>query len=416
MNNRKGTIRRIAAMLLVGLLSWSLAQVQLDFWSWRTEDVEAYEQFIEAFEAEHPDISVTFTPYRNTEYNTILSTALQGGGGPDVIQLRAYGGMEPLAQAGFLYPLDGEIAELDSFNEGFLAGATNREDGRVYGVPFALQTVQVLYNETMFEELGLEEPQTWAQFVEVAEALQASGVDALANGTSEPWTLETLFGGVAPSYYQCNDFYNDIVNGGADFTDPRFANALNRMVELQPYLASDYMGINYTDMQTLFAYEQAGMLIGGSYELGTMASLNPDLRIGSFPFPGEEAGEACVSYYVDGSYGVNANSENVEAALEFVSFLASQEYGQMFTDTLKQISAVPGTEPTDPALAQMNELMNEQGTPFLMLTQFRYGQPSGSTLLQNEMQAVMAGDQTVDEAVANIQRGIETWYDFGSAE
>jgi len=103
---------------------------------------------------------VTFTPYRNTEYNTILSTALQGGGGPDVIQLRAYDGMEPLAQAGFLYPLDGEIAELDSFNEGFLAGATNREDGRDYGVPFALQTVQVLYNEAMFEELGLEEPQT----------------------------------------------------------------------------------------------------------------------------------------------------------------------------------------------------------------------------------------------------------------
>src|SRR5690625_7910476 len=96
MNDRNGITRRLAAVLLMGLLSWSLAQVQLDFWSWRTEDVEAYEQFIEAFQEEHPDINVTFTPYRNTEYNTILSTALQGGGGPDVLQLRACGGVERL--------------------------------------------------------------------------------------------------------------------------------------------------------------------------------------------------------------------------------------------------------------------------------------------------------------------------------
>ena len=86
----------------------------------------------------------------------------------------------------------------------------------------------------------------------------------------------------------------------------------------------------------------------------------------------------------------------------------------MFTDNLKQISAVPGTEPTDPALAEMARMMNEIGTPYLMLTGFRFGTPSGSTLLQNEMQAVLAGDQSASEAAANIQRGVATWYDFGN--
>ena len=46
-----------------------------------------------------------------------------------------------------------------------------------------------------------------------------------------------------------------------------------------------------------------------------------------------------------------------------------------------------------------------------MLTAFRFGQPSGSTLLQNEMQAVMAGDKTVTDAVTNIQRGVAEWFD-----
>lgn len=154
------------------------------------------------------------------------------------------------------------------------------------------------------------------------------------------------------------------------------------------------------------------MLIGGSYELGILAQLNPDLTVGSFALPGETPGDAAISYYVDGSYGINAASPNQDAALRFVEFLATQEYGQMFTDELQQISAVPGVQPTSEALSDMVEMMNESGTPYLMLTAFRFGQPSGSTLLQNEMQAVMAGDQSVDDAVADIQRGVSEWYDF----
>jgi raffinose/stachyose/melibiose transport system substrate-binding protein len=401
--------------LLLLLAGWGTSQTTLDFWSWRTEDVAAYQQFIDEFQREHPEIAVTFTPYRNTEYNTIVSTALQGGGGPDIVHLRAYGGMEPLAEAGLIVPLDGSVEALSGFDPNILRGATNRADGGIYGVPFALQTVQVLYNKALFERLGLEEPQTWSEFLSASQALERNGLTALANGAKDPWTLETLFGAVAPTYYGCGDFYRKVVAGDADFTDPRFIRALEKMVELRPYMADNYMGVGYTDMQTLFAYEQAGMLIGGSYELGVMEQLNPDLEIGSFAVPGESASDPkCISFYVDGSYGINASSPDQEEAVEFIRFLASREYGQMFTDTLKQISAVPGTEPTDPALSEMARMMNEIGTPYLMLTGFRFGQPSGSTLLQNEVQAVFAGDQTAAQAAANIQRGIAIWYEpFG---
>lgn len=406
-------VRALTVSLAALFLSASLAQTTLNFWSWRTEDVAAYEQFISVFEADNPDIRVVFTPYLNTEYNTIVATALQGGGGPDIVHLRAYGGIEALAEAGLLVRLDGTVAALEGFDPNILLGATNRSDGGVYGVPFALQTVQVLYNQDVFERLGLSEPSTWAELIEVAEAIQASGIDAFANGTGEPWMNETLFGGVAPTFYGGDGFFGDITGGAADFTDPRFAAALERIVALSPYLASNFQGVNYTDTQSLFAFEMAGMLIGGSYELGNMANLNPDLRIGSFAVPGDSASDpALVSLYVDGSYGINANSPHQEAALRFIEFLATQEFGQMFTDTLQQISAVPGTSPTSQALSDIVALQSQSSTPYLMLTAFRFGQPSGSTLLQNELQAVMAGDQTIEGAVANIQRGVAEWYDF----
>lgn len=406
------TLRTLALALAAVFLTSALAQTNLTFWSWRTEDVAAYESFIAAFHEQNPDIDVTFTPYLNTEYNTIVATALQGGGGPDIVHLRAYGGMESLAGAGLLVRLDDKVEALQGFDPNILLGATNRADGGVYGVPFALQTVQVLYNQAMFERLGLQEPTTWAEFLAVGDALKASGVYALANGAKDPWTVETLFGAVAPTFYGCTPFFQEITAGETDFTDPRFVGALQRMADLRPYMAENYMGVGYTDMQTLFAFEQAGMLIGGSYELGNMAQLNPDLRIGSFAVPADDAATPkCISFYVDGSYGINAASQHQEAALRFIEFLASQEYGQMFTETLQQPSAVPGTVPTSPALAEMVEMMNEYGTPFLMLTAFRFGQPSGSTLLQNEMQAVMGGDKTVEDAAANIQRGVAEWFE-----
>ncbi len=405
-------VRLIALGASVLLAGSALAQTTtLDFWSWRTEDVDAYASFIAEFNQQHPDIDVKFTPYKNTEYNTILSTALQGGGGPDIVHLRAYGGMETLAQAGLLVPLDGQVAALESFDPNVLKGAINREDGHVYGVPFALQTIQVLYNKQVFADLGLTEPTTWSEFLAVAQSIKDSGIDALANGTKDPWTVETLFGGIAPAFYGCNAFYDEISAGDTTFEDPRFKSALEHMVALQPYLASNYVGVGYEDMQSIFAYGQAGMMVAGSYELGNMAQLNPDLEIGSFTVSNDE-GQSCETFYVDGSYGINASSTKQAAALQFIEFLASKQYGQMFSDTLKQLSAVPGTVPTDPTLAVMSDRMASEGTPYLMLTVFRYGTPSGSTLLQNEMQAVMAGDATVDTAVTNIQRGVATWFTF----
>lgn len=406
----------LAVLLAVGMmLSAAPAgaqDVMLTFWSWRTEDVDAYNQFIKAFEAEHPGIHVRFIAYRNTEYNTILATALQAGSGPDIIHLRAYGGMEPLAQAGYLMPLDDKVEALKGFSPEILAGATNRSDGRIYGVPFALQTVQVLYNVRIFEELGLKEPETWDELLQVAEALKRAGYIPFANGAKEGWTLETFFGAVGPTFYGGSAYYEEVVAGRTTFEDARFKRAIEKMLELRPYLPENYMGVGYTDMQVLFAQEMAGMMLAGSYELGTFAQMNPDLRVGVFPVPGERPGDpAHISIYVDGSYGINAKTKYPEEALAFIRFLASNEYGQMFTDTLKQISAVPGTKPQDPVLAEIVELMETRGTPYLMLTAFRYGQPSGSTLLQNELQGVFANLLSIDQAAANIQKGVATWYE-----
>jgi len=57
----------------------------------------------------------------------------------EVVQLRAYGGLQPLVEAGQLEPLDGKVKTLDNFTPSILKGATGIKDGHIYGVPFGIQ-------------------------------------------------------------------------------------------------------------------------------------------------------------------------------------------------------------------------------------------------------------------------------------
>jgi len=396
----------------IGPAVGAAAKTELTFWSWRTEDIDAYNKFIKAFEAKNPDITVKFIPYKNTEYNTILATALQGGTGPDIAQLRSYGGMEALAAAGYLVPLDATaVPGLAKFPKDLLKGATNRHDGKVYGVPFAIQTIQVLYNKAVFDKLGLKEPATWDEFLKLGATLKEKGYIPLANGGKDGWTLETLFGGVAPNFYGGNDFANDVIAGKTTFNDPRFIHALKKMLELRPYMPPSFMGVGYTDMQMMFAQEMAATMIAGSYEVGTFERLNPNLKIGVFPVPSEKAGDGGhVAVYVDGSYGINAASKHKEQALRFINFLATVEYGQMFADELSQPSAVPGVKPNHPVLAEMLSLAERKSTPHLMLVGFRFEQPSGSTLLQTNLQGMFSDKLTAEQVAAEIQSGLAKWY------
>lgn len=399
--------------LAVGAASTSAADVELTFWSWRTEDIDAYEKFIKVFEAENPGITVKFIPFKNTEYNTILATALQGGTGPDIIHLRSYGGMEALAEAGYLMELtEAEVPDLAKFDKDVLRGASNRHTGKVYGVPFAIQTVQVLYNKAIFDELGLEEPETWDEFLKLCQTIKDAGIVPLANGGKEGWTLETLFGGVAPNFYGGNDFSDAVINGDTNFLDERFIYSLGKMLELRPYMPKDFMGIGYTDMQMMFAQEMAAMMIGGSYETATLERLNPDIKLGVFPVPGEKPGEGgYVAVYMDGSYGINAITKHKEECLKFINFLATEQYGQMFTDELSQPSAVPGVKPTHPVLAEMLTLANEKATPHLMVVGFRFDQPNGSTILQAGLQAMFSDQLTPEDVAAEIHEGLIKWYE-----
>lgn len=384
----------------------------LQVWSWRTEDVKAYNKIFDEFEAEHEDITVEFKAFTNTEYDTILATGLTEGQGPDVAQVRAYGALQPLCQADRLTALDD--VDVSAIDDEVLEGARCQDDGKLYGVPFATQAVAVYYNKAIFDEHGLEEPTTWQQLIDAADTLDQAGVTPFATTGKDTWMLPLVHDVFAATRYGGSDFQQAVQSGDTDFTDPDYVASLEVMKDLQPYFPDDVAGVDYVTSQTLFTSGKAAMFPGGSFELAFFQEQNPDLEMGVFaapPPPGAKVDQSLTPGWVDASFGVNAKSEKQEAATELVSWMATKEFGQLVSDELKQINPVDGVTPNDPLLKEMIELYNDQPTPYLLLTDFRYGDPEGPDLAGAGIQSMLLGDKNAEAVAADLQKGIAQWFE-----
>ncbi|HEV7277355.1 MAG TPA: extracellular solute-binding protein [Devosiaceae bacterium] len=408
---RKSILWRAGVALSAVLVALPALAQELDFWSWRQEDRAVYEQLIEQFEADNPGITVNFQAHEAANYNTILSTALAGGEGPDVMMVRAHGAFETVAGAGYLMPLDNEtVPGLTDLPAEALAAETLQADGKIYAAPFASQTMLVIYNKALFEEHGIEEPETWDELMAAAQTLEDAGVFAFANGTATAWQNETIVAALGSSIIG-KDFYEDLMAGETDFTDERFVEALEAVQEASEYFPDGFIGLDYASSQQLFASGMAGMFAGGSFELANFKSQNPDIELGVFPAPvAEEGDEHLVGLFFDGGYAGNANTEHPEAVQKFLTFLASPEFGQTFANSLNNISPIPGVTFEDPLLQEVAEL-NQNSIPYIMLVHFRYQEPSGSVLLQGAVQKMLAGEATPEEAAAEVTEGIATYYE-----
>lgn len=400
---------RPVLLALVLLLSGLVSAQSLDMWSWRTEDIEAYERILELYE-EQTGADVTFEAFLNTEYNTLVATSMQADEAADVVQTRSYGGVMPWIDGGYLLPLDGRIDSLANYSGEALGAVSSRETGVTYGVPFAVQVLQVFYNKAIFAELGLSEPQTWDEFIAINETLLENGYIPISLTGKDSWMLPIFHSIVGAGTYGGQAFVEGILDGSATFEDQAFVDSLQAVKDLQPYLPPDVTAVSYSDSQALFINELAAMFPGGSWEGAYFRSENPDLDLGVFTVPAKGTDARLASWFVDGAWAATTSTDDEEAALAFIDWLGSPEFGQAFTDELAQISPIAGVTPTDPLLNDIVSLWNEASTDYMLLVHFRYGTPSGTTVIGEDIQKLFLDDMTPAEAAANLQEQMATWF------
>ncbi|UCR89620.1 ABC transporter substrate-binding protein [Mycetocola spongiae] len=387
--------------------------VTLKVWSWQAQSSPQWNKIFDAYEKDNPGVTIEFEGFQPTEYNQILATGLEGRDGPDVAMLRAYGGLQNAVAAGQLLPVGDKITGLDQIAPSVMAAATGKADGLVYGVPFATQTLQMIYNKTLFEKEGLKAPKTWEEFISLNDSLLEKQITPMALGAREDWVLPIFADIMGSARYGGSEFEAAVLDGSQNFNDPNYVASLQVVKDMQKYLDKDVMAVGVADSALQFTSGKAAQYPGGSFDLKTFKEGAPDTEFGVYqvpPPPGSVLDHPVTPAYADGSFGVNKQSKKQEASLKLLQWMTTKDFGQQVSNQIGQFSPLPGVTYEDKLLQEMWDLYEENPAPYLLLINFRYGDPSGTTVLGTNIQKMFLGESTPAEVADALQVGVSAWF------
>lgn len=379
----------------------------LTVWGWRTD--APWQELMESFSAD--GIRVDYKSYKAEEYNQILQTGLSSSSGPDIVMLRSYGGLQTLVAGGGVAALPEDFPGLAKIPAALVDGVRSQEDGEVYGVPFQSVTANVVYNKTLLDELGLSEPTTWDEFIELNDALLDEGVTPMAAGALDSWILpiyRDLFGA---AQYGGPEFQAQLMDGSKTFEDEGYTAANETLLELTRYFPKGFEGLSYADANALFISGEAALYPGGIWELTGFQNDMAGTELGLFTVPSVTGGEPYAMGYLDGAIGMSSKieGERRDAAEQFLTWVGSEEFGQAIADDLLSIPTVEGVTPKDPLLAKSAAAFAENPTPYLTYVGFDFGTPTGTSLEYASLQKMVIGDISPDQVGAEVQAGISQW-------
>jgi multiple sugar transport system substrate-binding protein len=178
--------RLTIAMVLMALVSCAARDDQrtvLKFWAMGREG-EAVEALLPDFERRHPDIRVELQQLPWTAAHAKLLTAFASDALPDVFQL-GNTWVPELAALNALAPLDADVAASASVRrDDYFPGIwdTNVVDGRLYGLPWYVDTRLLYYRRDILAAAGYDAPPaTWAEWLAMQAAIKAEvGADRYA--------------------------------------------------------------------------------------------------------------------------------------------------------------------------------------------------------------------------------------------
>ncbi|AFG37038.1 ABC transporter substrate-binding protein [Spirochaeta africana] len=308
----------------------------------------AFENLVADFESKNPDIRVEVNTTAHEQFKIVLPNWLTSRNAPDVVTWFAGYRMQAFAERGLLEPLNDAFAPgefEDAFPEAFIRASSY--DGDIYFLPQSWYWWAVYYNTEVFDELGLEVPETWDEFLAVSETLKQNGIAPIAIGARDTWTaggwlgaLNTMINGF--------DYHMDLTAGNIPYTDPGMQEVFETfaMLNERGYIMENATSYSWQEATTPLFNGEAGMYLMGQF-LYDVAPDDVKPNLDFFRFPTMEAGQGyAVDTPTDG-YMIPANARNKEAAMRFINYLATEESQAMFANELGRLAANQHVAPPD---------------------------------------------------------------------
>jgi multiple sugar transport system substrate-binding protein len=320
-------------------------------------------ELVRRFEAANPGVRVRIEATVPDGLPTRIQTALRSGSPPDVIDAQ-HGWVVPYAQAGLLQPLDDALDARDDYAAGSLDYDT--WDGKLWGLPYRIETHAVIFNKALFREAGLDPdrpPETWDELVTAARTLTKRRADGrMQYGYSITGGGEvgnTLFRSLPLIWMNGGDILSaDLkkatVNEPAAVEAVKFYTDLFLIHHVSPPSTLQDDGLA---SRRLFIAESVAMYQSGQFDLEPIRRENPRIELGVMMLP-HPRGKSTAAALGGWSFIVPKDAPHADAAKRLVRFLSTPENMGFFTDTFPaRTSAMALPRFSDPLLDSFKRML-----------------------------------------------------------
>lgn len=260
---------------------------------------------------------------------TVLRTRMANNDAPDVINVYPQNAdfKQWAADNRFLDITDEEF--LNSLVEG--TAETYAIEDRVYNLPLTTNSWGFFYNVDLFEELGLEVPNTWADFealvtqINELEHIPFAG----AFSTQDSWTLngyhQLAWVNAAGSPEEANEYLRFSESGSISAEDEITKKAAEQLTLLVDNAQPNANGASYADSIAAFVNGQGLILPNGMWALPVIMQQQPNFEVGTFAYPGQEENQALTVGAADLAFSISEDSDNKDLALQFLEYMTRED-------------------------------------------------------------------------------------------
>ena len=215
---------------------------------------------------------------------------------------------------------------------------------KTYMIPTAGDVTNVIfYNKKIFNDLGIQPPTTWEEFLAACEKIKAANITPIVAGNKDLWPAGNWIGHLI-SRVVGEQAYSDALQLKQPFNSPDFVTAYGYVKQLwdKGYINDSVNAIADNEGDMMFFNGQAAMHPIGSWLVPTAVEEAPELDMGYFNIPSIANGKGNQNSVIGVLNGmvVNKNSKLVDEAVEFMKLYSSAESSKKLSDA----GAVPITK------------------------------------------------------------------------
>ncbi|WP_141335020.1 ABC transporter substrate-binding protein [Paenibacillus sp. tmac-D7] len=375
------------------------------------DQTEGTKKLVAAFQAKFPNIEVEVRDFPNdsSQMHDQLVTILGGKSAEiDVINLDVVWPAE-FAQAGFLLPLDRLIQEDKVDLTKYLKGGIDAGyfNGQQWALPRYNNAGLLYYRKDIVKEV----PKTWDDLLKQAEALKGQG------GTKYGFVTQgKQYEGLTVGFTELVSAYGGKIiddKGNVTVNSPEALKGLKKLIEIQKSQSVPANLNTFTEKETLNAFLEGSAVFARHWPALYAQANDPKLSkvAGNVGIAALPAGDARSAAALGGWLAaINKYSKHPKEAWEFLKFAVSPE-GQ-------KIIAVNSTQ-TPTYLSLFDDAEVQKASPLFASRDFVNGLSSAiprtitpqyakiSGLIQVEVSKAIAGEQTPEQALSNLESQIK---------